>query len=55
MIHTRVCDLLGIAHPIVLGGMGGATTAPLVAAAGARRLRLGAQKPKLERLLQACP
>jgi NAD(P)H-dependent flavin oxidoreductase YrpB (nitropropane dioxygenase family) len=32
MIHTRVCDLLGIAHPIVLGGMGGATTAPLVAA-----------------------
>lgn len=32
MIHTRVCDLLGITHPIVLGGMGGATTAPLVAA-----------------------
>jgi len=32
MIHTRVCDLLGISHPIVLGGMGGATTAPLVAA-----------------------
>ena len=32
MIHTRVCDLLGIVHPIVLGGMGTATTAPLVAA-----------------------
>ena len=32
MIHTRICDLLGIAHPIVLGGMGSATTAPLVAA-----------------------
>ena len=32
MIHTRICDLLGIAHPIVLGGMGTATTAPLVAA-----------------------
>ncbi|HYJ15120.1 MAG TPA: nitronate monooxygenase [Candidatus Limnocylindria bacterium] len=32
MIHTRICDLLGIAHPIVLGGMGGATNAPLVAA-----------------------
>jgi len=32
MIHTRVCDLLGIRHPIVLGGMGTATTAPLVAA-----------------------
>jgi NAD(P)H-dependent flavin oxidoreductase YrpB (nitropropane dioxygenase family) len=32
MIHTRICDLLGIPHPIVLGGMGGATTAPLVAA-----------------------
>jgi len=32
MIHTRICDLLHIAHPIVLGGMGTATTAPLVAA-----------------------
>jgi NAD(P)H-dependent flavin oxidoreductase YrpB (nitropropane dioxygenase family) len=32
MIHTRICDLLGIEHPIVLGGMGTATTAPLVAA-----------------------
>ncbi|HEY2987760.1 MAG TPA: nitronate monooxygenase [Candidatus Binatia bacterium] len=32
MIHTRICDLLGIQHPIVLGGMGGATSAPLVAA-----------------------
>ena len=33
MLHTRICDLLGIAHPIVLGGMGGgATAAPLVAA-----------------------
>lgn len=32
MIHTRLCDLLGIPHPIVLGGMGSATTAPLVAA-----------------------
>jgi NAD(P)H-dependent flavin oxidoreductase YrpB (nitropropane dioxygenase family) len=32
MIHTSICDLLGIVHPIVLGGMGSATTAPLVAA-----------------------
>src|SRR6266576_1616703 len=32
MIRTRICDLLGISHPIVLGGMGNATTAPLVAA-----------------------
>ena len=33
MIHTRICDLLGIRHPIVLGGMGGgATGAALVAA-----------------------
>jgi NAD(P)H-dependent flavin oxidoreductase YrpB (nitropropane dioxygenase family) len=32
MIHTRICDLLGIVHPIVLGGMGTATNAPLVAA-----------------------
>jgi len=32
MIHTRICDLLNIPHPIVLGGMGTATTAPLVTA-----------------------
>jgi len=32
MIHTGICDLLGITHPVVLGGMGSATTAPLVAA-----------------------
>lgn len=32
MIHTRICDLLGIAHPVVLGGMGTATNAALVAA-----------------------
>ena len=32
MIHTRICDLLGISHPIVLGGMGTATAASLVAA-----------------------
>ncbi|MBI3992961.1 MAG: nitronate monooxygenase [Candidatus Lambdaproteobacteria bacterium] len=33
MIHTPVCDLLQIEHPIVLGGMAaGHTSAPLVAA-----------------------
>jgi NAD(P)H-dependent flavin oxidoreductase YrpB (nitropropane dioxygenase family) len=32
MIHTRICDLLAINHPIVLGGMGTATSASLVAA-----------------------
>jgi NAD(P)H-dependent flavin oxidoreductase YrpB (nitropropane dioxygenase family) len=32
MIHTPVCDLLCIRHPIVLGGMAGATSVPLVAA-----------------------
>ena len=32
MIHARICDLLGIAHPVVLGGIGTATSAPLVAA-----------------------
>ncbi len=31
-LHTRICDLLGITHPIVLGGMGGATSPGLVAA-----------------------
>ena len=32
MIHTRICDLLGIEHPIVLGGMGSATSPELVSA-----------------------
>lgn len=32
MLHTSVCDQLGITYPIVLGGMGSATSVPLVAA-----------------------
>jgi NAD(P)H-dependent flavin oxidoreductase YrpB (nitropropane dioxygenase family) len=32
MIHTRICELLSIRHPIVLGGMGTATNATLVSA-----------------------
>jgi NAD(P)H-dependent flavin oxidoreductase YrpB (nitropropane dioxygenase family) len=32
MIHTRICDLLRITHPIVLGGMGSGTSPALVAA-----------------------
>ena len=32
MIHTPICDLLHIRHPIVLGGMAGSTSVPLVAA-----------------------
>ena len=32
MLRTRICVLLGIEHPIVLGGMGGATSPELVAA-----------------------
>ena len=32
MIHTRSCEQLKIKHPIVLGGMGSATSAKLVAA-----------------------
>jgi enoyl-[acyl-carrier protein] reductase II len=32
MIHTPVCDLLKIRHPIVMGGMAGGTSVPLVAA-----------------------
>src|SRR5436190_4947621 len=32
MIHTPVCDLLGIEHPLVLAGMGGGTNPELVAA-----------------------
>ena len=32
MLDTPVCKMLGITHPIVLGGMAGYTAAPLVAA-----------------------
>jgi NAD(P)H-dependent flavin oxidoreductase YrpB (nitropropane dioxygenase family) len=32
MLHTRVCDLLNVSHPIVLGGMASGTSVPLVAA-----------------------
>lgn len=32
MIHTRLCDLLGIAHPIIQGGMAWVATAELSAA-----------------------
>lgn len=32
MLHTPVCDLLEIEHPVFLGGMAGHTSAPLVAA-----------------------
>ena len=32
MIHTPVCDLLGITQPIALGGMASGTSVPLVAA-----------------------
>ena len=31
-LHTPICDLFGIKYPIVLAGMGGVSTAPLVAA-----------------------
>jgi NAD(P)H-dependent flavin oxidoreductase YrpB (nitropropane dioxygenase family) len=33
MLHTRICDLLGVRHPIVLGGMGGGATNPELVAA----------------------
>lgn len=33
MIHTPVCDLLGIEHPIALGGLGGGHTSPPMVAA----------------------
>ncbi|HEY1297598.1 MAG TPA: nitronate monooxygenase family protein [Chloroflexota bacterium] len=32
MLNTRLCGLLGIEHPVVLGGMAGGTTPDLVAA-----------------------
>ena len=33
MLRTRICDLLGVRHPIVLGGMGGGATNPELVAA----------------------
>ena len=32
ILHTPICDLFGIEYPIFLAGMGGVSTAPLVAA-----------------------
>ena len=32
MLRTPICDLLGIEHPVALGGMGSATSPELVAA-----------------------
>ena len=32
MLHTRICDTLGIRHPILLAGMGRASTPELAAA-----------------------
>src|SRR5712691_5514900 len=35
MLRTRICELLGIEHPIILGGMGTGTSPELVAAVSA--------------------
>ena len=32
MLRTRICELFGIEHPVVLGGMGSGTASELVAA-----------------------
>jgi len=33
VLHTRICELLGVRHPVVLGGMGGGATNPELVAA----------------------
>ena len=43
MIRTRVCDLLGIEHPIFLGGLGGGHTTPAMVAAVSDAGGFGAQ------------
>lgn len=43
MIRTRVCDLLGIEHPIFLGGLGGGHTTPAMVAAVSGAGGFGAQ------------
>jgi NAD(P)H-dependent flavin oxidoreductase YrpB (nitropropane dioxygenase family) len=49
-LHTLVCDLLGITHPVVLGGMGSATSPTLVAAVsnagGLGTLGLSGRRPE---------
>src|SRR5215470_16879655 len=52
MLRTRLCDRLGLEHPIVLGGMGSATSPALVAAvSGAGALGvLGATRQCAEEL-----
>lgn len=35
MLHTRICDLLGIEHPIINAPMAGTATAALAAAVSA--------------------
>ena len=34
-IHTKICDLLGVEHPILLAGMGGVSYAEVCAAVSA--------------------
>jgi NAD(P)H-dependent flavin oxidoreductase YrpB (nitropropane dioxygenase family) len=43
MLHTRVCDLLGIQYPIALGGLGGGHTRPELVAAVSEAGGFGAQ------------
>jgi NAD(P)H-dependent flavin oxidoreductase YrpB (nitropropane dioxygenase family) len=43
MIRTRVCDLLGIDHPVALGGLGGGHTRPELVAAVSQAGGFGAQ------------
>jgi large subunit ribosomal protein L9 len=31
-LHTKLCDLLGVKHPVMLAGMGGVSYSDLVAA-----------------------
>ena len=31
-LHTKLCDLLGVKHPVMLAGMGGVSYAELAAA-----------------------
>ena len=40
-LHTRVTELLGIEHPIVLGGMGSGATSPRLVSAVSQAGGLG--------------
>ena len=45
MLHTRICDMLGIEHPIISAPMSGGTAAADLAAAVSEAERILRERP----------